>query len=272
MAEPADLMAPLSARSVALSLLLGARPPRLSARDLTCLGEMFEISAPTMRVALSRMVASGDLVPADSMYALPARHLERQAATESLIHPRRRPYDGMWRMAVVVDRGRSLARRTSLRSLMRRHRFAELREGVWMRPDNIEQLLTPSPHEGAGTESATALSEARTFRTVPDNDRRLSRELWDLDQWAADARVLLDALRDDGPSKARPVDRLTAAAAAVRHLCTDPALPEELAPERWPADELRWAYEDYRNELSAICMAGTAVPRAQPAADASKGM
>ena len=102
MAEWPDLIRPLSARPVALSLLLGSRPPRLSARDLTCLGEMFEISAATMRVALSRMVASGDLVLADSTYSLAARHLERQTVTESLIHPRRRPYDGMWRMAVAA--------------------------------------------------------------------------------------------------------------------------------------------------------------------------
>ena len=270
MAEWPDLIRPLSARSVALSLLLGSRPPRLSARDLTCLGEMFEISAATMRVALSRMVASGDLVLADSTYSLAPRHLERQAVTESLIHPRRRPYDGMWRMAVVVDRGRSLARRTALRSLMRRHRFAELREGVWTRPDNIEDLLTSSQGEDEATEPAASLPEVRLFRTVPDHDRRLCRELWDLDRWAAGARVLLDALRT-GPSTARPVDRLTAAAAAVRHLCTDPALPEELAPERWPADELRWAYEDYRNELSAICVAGASVPGARPTTHASKG-
>jgi phenylacetic acid degradation operon negative regulatory protein len=221
----------------------------MSARDLTALAEHFGIASATMRVALSRMASAGDLVLTDATYTLASRHLERQVATEALIRPRCRPYDGMWRMAVVVDRGRPAADRTALRAQMARRRFAELREGVWLRPDNLVE----------GTASNHA--EMRIFTTLAQDDRQLCRELWDLDAWAVRARRLLEAIRDEG----RPVDRLAAAAAAVRHLCTDPALPVELAPERWPADELRWAYDDYRAELNDTYLAGTtAQPRTEP--------
>jgi phenylacetic acid degradation operon negative regulatory protein len=226
---------PLSARSVALSMLLGAREQSMSADQLTGLGELFGISTPTMRVALSRMVGSGDLAVTHEGYSLSQRHLERQAVTESLIHPRRRRYDGRWRMVIVVERGRSLGRRTALRTGLRQKRFGELREGVWLRPDNLDELLL-DPAE---------LEAARTFTTLPDGDRSLCVELWDLDGWAATAHQLLDALH----SSDDPMQRLAAAAAAVRHLCTDPALPAELEPEQWPADELRRGYEGYRAEL-----------------------
>jgi phenylacetic acid degradation operon negative regulatory protein len=235
-----DRLEPLSARSVALSLLIGTRPPRISVCELISMGEMFGISAPTMRVAVSRMVTAGDLVTAEGAYTLAPRHLERQARTEAAIHPRRRPYSGLWRMAVVVGRGRSAAQRTSSREYLTQVRFAELREGVWLRPDNLEN------DDGAHPRPPGAATGVRTFTTRPDEPGRLCRDLWDLDRWAADARGLLGAMRADR----RPADRLAAAAAAVRHLRTDPALPDELAPDGWPAEELRRAYEDYRTELT----------------------
>jgi phenylacetic acid degradation operon negative regulatory protein len=242
-----NLPEPLSARSVALSVLLGVRPPRMSARELISMGEMFGISAPTMRVALSRMVTAGDLVSAEAAYTLAPRHLERQARTEAAIHPRRRPYSGMWRMAVVVDRGRPAAQRTSLREHLARARFAELREGVWLRPDNVDT--------GADTDGV------RTFTTVPDDPAGLCRDLWDLDRWAADARSLLGGMH----ACRRPDERLAAAAAAVRHLRTNPALPDELAPARWPADELRRAYEAYRTELTTHLTSAKLLKTEQPA-------
>jgi phenylacetic acid degradation operon negative regulatory protein len=37
----------------------------------------------------------------------------------------------------------------------------------------------------------------------------------------------------------------------VRHLLTDPVLPEELLPEDWPGAALRGAYTSFAAELSA---------------------
>jgi phenylacetic acid degradation operon negative regulatory protein len=39
------------------------------------------------------------------------------------------------------------------------------------------------------------------------------------------------------------------AAAMVRHLLTDPVLPEELLPADWPGSRLRAAYNDFAAEL-----------------------
>ena len=42
-----------------------------------------------------------------------------------------------------------------------------------------------------------------------------------------------------------------AAAAMVRHLLTDPVLPDDLLPRHWPGDALREAYADFAAELVA---------------------
>jgi hypothetical protein len=71
-------MRPLSARSVVLSLLLGSHPPELPVSAIVVAGELFDIAEPTLRVALTRMVANGDLERTDRTYRLNSRLAERQ--------------------------------------------------------------------------------------------------------------------------------------------------------------------------------------------------
>jgi phenylacetic acid degradation operon negative regulatory protein len=43
--------------------------------------------------------------------------------------------------------------------------------------------------------------------------------------------------------------RFVVAAAIVRHVLTDPVLPDELLPADWPGTRLRAAYNDFAAEL-----------------------
>ena len=52
----------MTARSVVLSVLLGAHPAWATAAELVRLTSDFGIKEPTVRVALTRMVSAGDLV------------------------------------------------------------------------------------------------------------------------------------------------------------------------------------------------------------------
>lgn len=228
---------PLTARSVVLSLLLGARPAQLPVRDLLDAGETFGIAPATMRVALSRMVSSGDLTTRDAVYALSQRHLERQRLQEDALAPRLLPWDGAWEMLVVTATGRDAAVRSLLRARLRDARLAKLREGVWIRPANLDRIR-PVVEDG----------HAQWFSTRPEDPEALVAELWDLQGWAAQGENLLRAVRVEGQS----ADRLTAAASLVRHLRSDPALPREMLPADWPADAMRSAYEDYRSEVMAM--------------------
>ncbi len=245
--EPATVdLRPLSARSVILSLLLGTHPPELPVKDLVRAVEPFGIGGSTLRAALSRMVAAGDLRRAGGVHGLSDRLLERQRRQDAAVHPQTRHWDGLWEMAVVTATGRGPAERAELRAGLAALRLAELREGVWLRPANLRR---PWPD---GLDDVV-----RRFTTRPDDatdgahdtaraSRELAAALWPLDSWAATARALLaHVARTD-----RPADRFTALAAVVRHLLADPVLPAALLPAHWPGPELRAAYTDHRRQLT----------------------
>jgi phenylacetic acid degradation operon negative regulatory protein len=236
---------PLSARSVVASVLLGTHPPRLSAAALVELCGRFGITGGTTRVALSRMVTAGELAAEDGHYRLVGEGLlSRQRTQDDALDPPAGPWAGNWRMAVVVSSGRAAAQRLELRRAFADARFAQWREGVWLRPDNLGRGVA-LPKE----------SPVRWLRAKPHDDpAALACELWNLAVWAARGEALLTA----GPEE--PGDLIAAepewaaavfaaAAATLRHLRTDPLLPETLLPPGWPADRLRSRYSRY---LAAI--------------------
>lgn len=234
---------PLPARSVALSLLLGSHPGRMSPAALTAAGEHFGIPSSTMRVALTRAVAAGDLERAQGDYALGERLARRQQRQDEGVEDAASPWDGSWEMAVVVVSGRPGPERAVLRETLTRHRLAELREGVWTRPANLRRP--------AAYADDPVLS---TFRATPDDDPALLvRRLWDLAAWSATGHELLRALAAPRP----PAERLAVAAHLVRHLASDPLLPPALLPDGWPGAALRAAYADYEEELRTIASAAT---------------
>ena len=51
--------------------------------------------------------------------------------------PVTRDWDGTWLTVVVTAVGADARDRSTLRTAMQDSRFGELREGVWMRPDNL---------------------------------------------------------------------------------------------------------------------------------------
>jgi phenylacetic acid degradation operon negative regulatory protein len=240
---PQPAAKPLPARSVVLSLLLGSHPDRMSPGQVTAAGEHFGIPASTMRVALTRAVAAGDLRREDGDYVLGERLVARQSQQDEAVEDAsaqgaETAWDGTWEMAVVVVSGRSGSERAALREQLAGGRLAELREGVWTRPANLRR-----------TPSYAGDPVLASFRVRPDDDpRQLARELWDLADWAATGRGLLRRL---ARTKA-PAPRLAVAAHVVRHLTADPLLPRELLPADWPGAELRTAYADYQAELRTL--------------------
>ncbi|MEV4172684.1 PaaX family transcriptional regulator C-terminal domain-containing protein [Nonomuraea sp. NPDC049709] len=218
----------MSARSAVLSALLGSHPPRLSARHLVRIGALFGIAEGTVRVALSRMVAAGDLLPADGQYTLSERLVERQARQDESRDPHTRPWDGTWEVAVVTAERRAPADRAAFRHTMSALRLAELREGTWLRPANLVRTLP---------EIVTA--QCTLIDGRPRRDP--TPLLWDLDGWAAEAGALERALdRAEGLAEGFLVS-----AAVLRHLLADPLLPEELLPAGWPGARLRARYDDF---------------------------
>lgn len=229
-------LARMTARSVVLSVMLGAHPARASAAELIRLTDDFGIKESTLRVALTRMVGAGDLVRSADGYRLADRLLARQRRQDDAMRPKLLPWRGTWTTVIVTSVGTDARTRASLRTTLHHKRFGELREGVWMRPDNLELDLDP------GVRSRVRIIQARD-----DDPADLARQLWDLPSWVrTGAQLLADmSCADDVPA------RFVTAAAMVRHLLTDPVLPDELLPDDWPGVRLRAAYNDFAAELLA---------------------
>ncbi|WP_418005830.1 PaaX family transcriptional regulator C-terminal domain-containing protein [Mycobacterium sp. PDNC021] len=225
----------MTARSVVLSVLLGAHPAWASAAELVRLTSDFDIKEQTLRVALTRMVSAGDLVRSADGYRLADRLLARQRRQDAAIDPKTRPWRGDWVTVVITTVGADARTRADLRNDLLQNRFAELREGVWLRPANL-----------AGDLPEEVTANARALTSRDDDPAGLAAVLWDLPAWITTARQLLDEI---GSAPDVP-GRFVAAAAIVRHLLADPVLPAELLPDDWPGTQLRQAYSDFAAELT----------------------
>ncbi|MBS9534931.1 PaaX domain-containing protein, C- domain protein [Mycobacterium sp. M1] len=225
----------MTARSVVLSVLLGTHPASLSSAELLRLTVDFGIKETALRVALTRMVAAGDLIRAQRTYRLSDRLLERQRRQDEALNPRTRHWNGDWLTVVVTSVGNDSRTRAALRTAMSDRRFGELREGVWLRPNNLDADL-----------DADIRGHARVLIACDAHPAELADRLWDLTGWMSTGRQLLEEM-------AAAVDvpgRFATAAAIVRHLRCDPVLPPELLPADWPGDRLRAAYAQFVAELS----------------------
>ena len=220
----------MTARSVVLSVLLGAHPAWATTAELLGLTADFDIRESTLRVALTRMVAAGDLVRSQDGYRLSDRLLARQRRQDDALDPPTRTWDGTWKMVVVTAVGADARTRAALRTALSHNRFGELREGVWLRPDNLDVSV---PEQVPGM--------ARVLSVRDQDDAGLAAGLWDLPGWAAAGQRLLSEmeLATDVPG------RFAIAAAMVRHLLTDPVLPAALLPADWPGQRLRDGYADF---------------------------
>ena len=251
-AGPADLLErPLAARSVIGSLLLGVHPPRLPGARIVEWCTRFGIAEGTARVALSRMVDRGELTTEHGEYELAGRVRGLQPAQDWSLDPKPTRWRGSWRFAVVDGAARDAGARTSLRQAMRRVRFAELREGVWTRPDNLPAASAPA--------EAWSVVEAQCswWSATPDGDPQdLAATLFAPDAWAGRARVLVqhiaghtDALVAGDDNALAP--GFVAGAATLQHARRDPLLPPALLPADWPGAELRSTYARFQRAFAS---------------------
>lgn len=248
----------LSARSIVASTLLGCHPPELPARALVQVGELFGVAEGTIRVALSRMVSAGEIEAVDGSYRLTGgRLLGRQARQEEGWHPTRRQWDGTWTTAVVVAERRRAPDRAELRAAMVALRLAELREGVWLRPANLDPQGQPAAR-------AVADAQCQWLTTRPPGDdqggRRLAAGLWDLAGWARDAQERRREIgrflgRLDAGDRTALAPSSLVSAAVLRHFVADPLLPAALLPTRWPGDALRADYDRFDVALRRLLSA-----------------
>jgi phenylacetic acid degradation operon negative regulatory protein len=241
----------LSARQIVASTLLGADPPQLPGRHLVRAGALFGVSEGATRVALSRMVAAGELRHQGDRYTLTEQWQARRARQAEGRRPTLRDWSGDWLHFVVVAEARRPDERSRLRDAMRTLHLAELREGVWLRPDNLDPARLPAA-------MATVWDQCLTlWSRLGDRDggvdmasRNLAQRLWPLDRWAGTAVAFVDVMELRRPDLERHdpsglPEAWELSAAVLRHLLADPLLPPTLLPADWPGDRLRSTYDGF---------------------------
>lgn len=244
----------LPARSVIVSTLLGVSPPELPTRSLVATAELLGVAPGTARVAISRLVTTGELEATDDGYRLiGAPLLVRQSRQALSRRGADQAWDGWWRMAVVTTEGRPAPERAELRSATAALRYGEIRDGVWLRPDNLPSDVLPDA-EALLAERCTLL------RSRPDEPGTVVDQLWDLDAWSNRAEALQDEierlgdrLADGDPSAL--ADGFVASADVLRHLQADPLLPADLLAPDWPGPRLRTTHRAYDDAFKATLAA-----------------
>jgi phenylacetic acid degradation operon negative regulatory protein len=233
---------PLNARSVVLSALLGSHPPELPVAALVALGSSFAIPAGTLRTALSRMAASGEVTATDGRYRLAGRMVERQREQDAGRMAPTEDWDRQWWSATTVGGTRPATERRRFRSAMVGARMGELRPGVWMRPANITVSIDVP---------GTVLVRGALAAGDPVE---LVKRLWDLERSEVRADQLRTALNRwtsalaDHDAPIAPA--FSAFAACLRYLRSEPQLPVELRASP-AARSLRSDYEHAEPILQA---------------------
>jgi phenylacetic acid degradation operon negative regulatory protein len=237
---------PLNARSLVLSVLLGLPTPRLASSSPSRLADLFGIAPGTMRTAISRMLATGELAAVDGGYELRGqRLLARKQAQDIGRRTAGDAWDGSWWVVTVLAPARTLAARRDFRAAMTNARMGELRPDTWLRPANL-----PAP---AGSDGSIVLGGTLTGADPDD----LVARLWDLDAMGTRSAELLaelgacaEVLTSQGTDALRQT--MLVSAAVVRFLRAEPLLPRRLAPRGWPVDSLRDRYADFDRAFGRV--------------------
>ena len=165
------MIRPFNARSLVLSVLLGLPEPRLAASAPGRLAELFGIAPGTMRTAISRMLAAGELAGVDGSYELRGPLIERKAAQDVGRRPAGDAWDGTWWFVTVVTPSRQLADRRRFRTAMANATGSSPVRGP-------RTTIVPGPAVGparlAGRSQVSGRSSARRALAIAVRNRRRS--------------------------------------------------------------------------------------------------
>jgi len=227
---------------------------------------LFGINGNRARVALSRMVASGEAT-ADGAggYRLAGHLVDRQRRQAASRAGSTRRWTGGWHLVVVTTAGSNAEVRNRRRRALSFARLAELREGTWLRPDNVDLAISAdvaadlvvftarSPFAGGSPAATGPAAAPAAAASAAMDDRRLAEQLWDLVGWAGQAEELRDRL-----DRLPPTDWTDLAAgfelsaAVLRHFQADPLLPADLLPDDWPGARLRRTYDGWDRRYRSV--------------------
>ncbi len=226
----------ITPRTIVLNAVRVSSRRSITIRQLLKIGELFAFNANAVRVAVTRLVAEGQLENDErGRYRLGSAAAETQAHVESwrLGEARIRPWKGDWIAVVLAQKPDRTTRRSSLRALSRLG-LAEGLPGLWIRPNNLRQPLpaTCERLRGLGLEEGAEVFVASDFGAALDE--RFRTQLWPVRTLARNYDVVERRLArslsqlDQMPRETALVQTFLFGGEAIRVLATDPLLPEQM--------------------------------------------
>jgi phenylacetic acid degradation operon negative regulatory protein len=211
-----------------------------------------DIAAPAVRTAVSRMVRQGWLAPArldgGPGYRLtPRADVRLTEAAHRIYRTEPQDWDRHWHL-LVIDHVPDRAARERIRNGLRYLGYAPLRDGTWVSPrrsDEVDTLLAAEDVRAHG------------FRAAYDGDATvLATDAWDIaglghayERWLAEAQHIVGG---DGARAGDEGDFVTRSRLVHewrKFLFTDPGLPRDLLPARWPGEEAAAFFDDQAAQL-----------------------
>lgn len=229
-----------SAKSLTLDLLSTLAGGTMPVSALVKAGELFGIAENSLRVALARLVTSGQVDRDDrGRYRLgrSAAPVDRRVTSWRRLGERHRPWSDGW--VGVYTAG--IPRRPSDQQTQRRLRalrflgFGELAPGLWLRPDNLRGGVDAVREDlvGLGLEAGVLVVGIHALDAATDAH---ARGLWDVASLcAAYRRSLADIEASERhlpmiSEEQAMVESFLLGGRVIRQLVLDPLLPEPILP------------------------------------------
>lgn len=228
-------------RSLILDLLSTLSPSRpeagLPARALVASGALFDLSESSLRVALTRLRAAGQIERDErGRYRLGrgAEAVRRHVVSWRSLPERAAAWSGGWVAVHGAPSRRGPAARAAARAL-RLLGFRELRAQLHLRPDNLrggaERLRGELRELGLPEDALVA-----TLGGLDADTEARASSLWEVEAltagYASSLRALAESTRrlPELPVDEAMAESFELGGAVIRQLALDPLLPEPIAP------------------------------------------
>ncbi|MFV1992110.1 MAG: hypothetical protein ACC652_15365, partial [Acidimicrobiales bacterium] len=228
-----DLLRPLSLGAL-MSTLVFSRAT-VTRDSLVHLGLAFGEPLEQIKEAIERAVCDERIAIGEDDVATAGVRTVLRLRTHSRARAHSHPiWDGTWVMVAFPDGVEHPDVPDHVRTLLKADRLGELRQGIWLRPDNLGTMDKLS-------QAATA-SQSYFPSTVRINrPRHMATMLWSLGDFARRSRILAETTESfcrqiaNDPDSHAPQGWILMTA-LLTQIGLDPLLPPALFPRQWPGE------------------------------------